>query len=327
MDSGFHMQKSRAAKSPPKVRRRSAVQLDLPVILDSPLMKAVHSDRYLLEYPFFDLSKTAKRKRLAFFDGPVTIEVKAIEGQGVATIFDRDMIMYAASLMVQKIEAGENPGREFVFSGRDFCLVSGRDTGGDSYDLLSKTVERLKGTVIKTNIETGGRGVDGYFSWLDGGSGIAYDIDQVTRKKRLSYIRVVLCEWLYRAILRDRSILAVHEDYFTLKPIGRRLYDLAKVHCGDHQEWRTTLGQLHKLVGSDMDVRNFKVEIGKQAGEVPDYRFEITDEFDGETRGRGRRQSARLIVVVRPKGSADDAIGPPPVLVDLIDLMNEEVPT
>jgi hypothetical protein len=76
-----------------------------------------------------------------------------------------------------------------------------------------------------------------------------------------------------------------------------------------------------------MDVRNFKVEIGKQAGEVPDYRFEITDEFDGETRGRGRRQSARLIVVVRPKGSADDAIGPPPVLVDLIDLMNEEVPT
>jgi plasmid replication initiation protein len=162
------MQKSRASKPPPKlpskVRRRPVVQLDLPVILDSPLMKAVHSDRYLLEYPFFDLSKTAKRKRLAFSDGPVTIEVKAIEGQGVATIFDRDMIMYVASLMVQKIEAGENPGRDFVFSGRDFCLVSGRDTGGDSYDLLSKTVERLKGTVIKTNIETGGCGVDGYFS-------------------------------------------------------------------------------------------------------------------------------------------------------------------
>ena len=47
-------------------------------------------------------------------------------------------------------------------------------------------------------------------------------------------IEVTLSKWLYNA-LQAHEVLTVHRDYFRLqKPLERRLYKLARKHCG-HQ--------------------------------------------------------------------------------------------
>ncbi len=62
-----------------------AGQLEL---FDSPLQGKVRGERHIMEFPFFDLSKRARRKRLILYDQErgVTNEIKAIEGAGIATI-------------------------------------------------------------------------------------------------------------------------------------------------------------------------------------------------------------------------------------------------
>src|SRR5690349_4384357 len=140
------MPKNRPSVRPRTVRapRGNGDQLPLPMVLDSPLTKAVRADQYLFAYPFFDLSVNGRKTRLVYDDGTITITVKGQE-QGIATIFDRDLLLYACALLVEKVEAGEQPSRELVFSARDYFRVAGRDMSGHSYEALEETMDRLKG--------------------------------------------------------------------------------------------------------------------------------------------------------------------------------------
>ena len=58
-----------------------------------------------------------------------------------ATIYDKEVVLYIPSLMAATVE------------------------GGGSYQRLLKTLERLQGTQIKTNIKAGGKEEE-LFSWL-----------------------------------------------------------------------------------------------------------------------------------------------------------------
>src|SRR5690348_8694508 len=88
--------------------RKKAVAIRTPKLplfegaLDSPLTAAVKSERRFLEYPFFDLSKTARRQELVYeeeMDGRfVFVRVRGVGKQGIASIFDRDMLLYVGSL-------------------------------------------------------------------------------------------------------------------------------------------------------------------------------------------------------------------------------------
>jgi plasmid replication initiation protein len=283
--------------------RSKAVQLAQGVLFDSPLTGRVNSEHNLMLYPFSDLSRNAERKRLSFIDHNVKIEVRAMEGQGIATIYDRDLIIYAASIIVEKIERGEVPLRELIFTANDFFRVASRDTSKNSYELLEGVVERLKSTTIKTNIETGGQGVTGWFNWLSEGTQLVYDIDPETGKRTLRAVRIVLCEWLFRAILRDRRMLAVPHCYFDLCPIDRRLWDLCRVNCQEGEMWRPTMQELHRSVGSDTTIADFKKSVvaAAERNALPSFSIHLTDEraHVGERR-RGRPSVATQIVEFRP---------------------------
>ena len=272
-----------------------AGQLEL---FDSPLQGKVRGERHIMEFPFFDLSKRARRKRLIFSDQErgVTIEIKAIEGAGIATIYDKDMILYVASLIVQDLAKGGKFRREYRFSAHDFFRVAGRDRSKRSYANLEQTIERLKGTLIKTNIETGGQGFDGWFNWFDSGTALHYERDPVTGEKRLKMIRVVLCEWLFRAILRDGKMLEYCDEYFDLKPIERRLYDLARIHCDAAPIWTIELGSLKDLVGSDSDISKFRAQVAaiSRARRLPDHEISLTD-------ARGSPLPSRAVSLPRVK--------------------------
>jgi plasmid replication initiation protein len=295
----------------------SGAQVELPIPLDSPLTGMVRSGECLLAFPLFDLSKSGSKKRIAYSHNSVWFEVLAVEGQGVATLYDRDLLLYAGTLLIEKLERGENSGNAVVFSARDFYRIAGRvdggrSAGGSAYDRLEKAVERLKGSLIKTNAEVSGRGSKVMFNWLESGSGFTYELDS-SGERRLKHIRVVLNPWICEALRSNRRLLAVHKRYFELKPVSRRLYDLARVHCGDAETswstWRTSIGQLLTETGADMTLSQLKryLVAVEQEDSLLEYRVRVLDEFDRNPAAspkRGRPSITDQVVLLVP-GSLD----------------------
>jgi plasmid replication initiation protein len=255
-----------------------AEQLPLPEF-DSPLLSRTKSDKSIMDYPFFALNRTGQRKRpLTYNDGQVKVEIKP-KGTGIATVYDKDLILYVAGIAWEKINRGEEPGRTFTFSAYDFARATGRPKNKDSYERILKMLERLQGTQIKTNIEHGGKGVGGYFSWLD--SAYASYLAERTGNEP-QFIRVTICEWLYRAICQGK-VLTYDPGYFDLGPMERRIYDIARSHCGRQSYWPIKLPKLREKVGYEGELRRFKYELNQiiERQPLPAYRLRtINDKED-----------------------------------------------
>jgi hypothetical protein len=282
-----------------------------PVALDSPLHSGVHSERRFLAYPFFDLTRIPRRHRIDYREtlGGEHVEVEVTSAKGIATIYDRDLLVYVGSLLRQRIqdnpELSRNPKnadhRTFHFSLHDFCEATSRSRG-DGYERIDQVVERLRATLIRTTIRAGGERTRGWFSWLTDGTYVRTRDDDEDREGN-AHVCAVLCEWLFKAILRDGDLLAIPPNYFQLAPIERRLYDLAHVQCDGGDQWMTTIGLLQAKTGSDMLARHFKTYLSNVgATGLPDYEIVLLDEYEQpEKRGRGRPSAALQKVIIRPK--------------------------
>lgn len=243
-------------------------------IMDSPLLADVRGDRSLMAFPFFALSKGKWTKPLAYDNGTVSIEIVPT-AKGAATIYDKEIVLYIASLMIARLEAGEEVAQEFHFTAHDLFCVTGNNPSARSYSRLSQALERLQGTQIKTNIEAGGEGEEGYFSWLSEAK-LYYtrNKDAQSDVRRLKAIRVRLCDWLYRAILHDRQILNYANGYFQLGPVERRLYEIARSTCatGPHE---MDLDELRRQLGYQNSLPHFRhaLKAIAEADAIPDYRL------------------------------------------------------
>jgi plasmid replication initiation protein len=84
----------------------SEQQLSLMLAVDSPLIGKVKNDRSLMVWNFFALTKERVTELSPYRDGNVFIEVKGTRS-GVATIWDKEILIYVASLMMDKVNRGE----------------------------------------------------------------------------------------------------------------------------------------------------------------------------------------------------------------------------
>ncbi|MCW2393582.1 replication initiator protein A [Sphingobium sp. B11D3A] len=277
----------------------AAKQGDL-FVFDSPLHGDVRGERSIMAFPFFALTKIAQMKPIEFHSNNVSIEVRP-STMGVATIYDKEIVLYIASLMIAKIQEGLPVGQDFTFTAHDFFRVTGTSQSKRSYQRLNEALERLQGTQIRTNIETGGEGEEGYFSWLPEAR-LSYTRGR-SGERRLKAVKVRLCDWLYRAIRMDQRILSYHHDYFSLGPIERRVYELARSHCGDDDVWEVEIEALRHQVGSNDTAPRFKHALKRiaEADELPEYRLIITDIVDSAPTAPGRRKAVRTLVSVRPR--------------------------
>ena len=93
-------------------------------------------------------------------------------------------------------------------------------------------------------------------------------------------------------------MLTLHRDYFRLrKPIERRVYELARKHCGQQDEWRVKLGTLLKKSGSQSPEKRFRQMIRHLVDHdhLPDYSVSFDSEADMVTfRNRGTMTAALL---------------------------------
>ena len=245
--------------------------------LDSPLMSEVRGERSLMAFPFFALSKGKWTKTLSYKTDSVSIEIVPT-AKGVATIYDKEIVLYIASLMVAKLEAGEEVSQDFYFTAHDLFCVTGNNPSARSYTRLSQALERLQGTQIKTNIEAGGEGEEGYFSWLSEAKLYYTKNGERPGEKRLKAVRVRLCDWLFRAILRDRQVLDYAPAYFRLGPVERRLYEIARSACVDGP-YELSLDDLRLQLGYQNSLAHFRHALKAilEADAIPDYRVILFD--------------------------------------------------
>lgn len=281
--------------------------------LDSPLTSDIRGERSLMAFPFFALSKNAWMKPLAYATSTVSIEVRP-SARGVATIYDKEIVLYIASLMASKLEQGLPVAQDFVFTAHDLFTVTGANHSARSYGRLADALERLQGTQIRTNIEAGGEGEDGFFSWLSEAR-LQYARSR-NGEKRLKAVKVRLCDWLFRAILRDRQVLDYAATYFQLGPIERRIYEVARSTCVDDEALEIDLQTFRLQIGFQNHLANFRMAIRQIATEdtVPDYHLQLVEDAPepASTSTRGRKAGrAKVIIKKRPKPLAEPSGGMP----------------
>lgn len=277
--------------------------------LDSPLTAEIRGERSLMAFPFFALAKNAWMKPLTYQANAVSIEVRP-SASGVATIYDKEIVLYIASLMLAKIEIGETVTQDFVFTAHDLFTVTGANHSARSYGRLSEALERLQGTQIKTNIEAGGEGEEGFFSWLSEAK-LHYSRTR-GGERRLKAVKVRLCDWLFRAILLDRHVLDYAAAYFQLGPIERRIYEVAR--SSGEERLETDLATFRLQIGYQNPLANFRNALKQiaAADSIPDYRLELIEQEapEGEAPRRGRRATpVQVVLTRRVRALGSDAAG------------------
>jgi len=256
-------------------------QLDLGLDgdTDSPLCGNCKNERDLMAFNFFSLTREHQTSLPTYDDGRVKIEVKGTD-DGVATIWDKELLIYLISLMQERMNRSEKLSRTFRFTGHDFFRITGTKPNGSAYDRIEASLTRLKSTTIKTNLldADGKGGQTTAFSWIDN-----FDIKWRETKngdKAMKAVRVELGSRLYDAILKNKRILTYDARYFQLKPLEKRLYEIARAHCGEQAGFRMNIEKLRLRVGIQNDLRRFKSklqDISQHRVQLPGYALSLVD--------------------------------------------------
>ena len=231
-------------------------------------------DMASMEHPLFSLATKPDLAVLRYAHNGVEIEVvPSVKGR--ATIHDKDILIYCTSQLMAALNAGLPVAREVHLRAHDLLLATNRETSGDAYRRLREAFERLAGTRITTNLVAGEFEVTRGFGLIED-----WEIVRKTRGGRMVQVRVTLSEWLFSAIMA-KSVLTLNRGYFQLRrPLERRLYELARKHCGRQPEWRISLEVLQKKAGSTSPRRVFRAMLRDviEAGNIPDYRLALDAE-------------------------------------------------
>ena len=224
-------------------------------------------DLATMEHPVFSLSTRPDRRILNYSHNGTDITVVP-SMRGLATIHDKDILILCISQLMAALNAGRAVSRTITLKAHDLLVATNRETSGDAYRRLRDAFERLAGTRITTNMETGGQDVTRGFGLIEG-----WEIVRRSRGGRMISVTVTLSEWLYRAVL-SKSVLTLSRDYFRLrKPLERRIYELARKHCGRQSSWRVSVEVLLKKSGSASPRRVFRAMLREMIGanHLPDY--------------------------------------------------------
>lgn len=240
------------------------------------IMDAVPKDDMAsMEHPVFSLSTKPDTRIRQYEHNGNSIQITP-SVLGLATIHDKDILIYCISQMVSKINQGIDPSRHLRLRAFDLLVATNRQTTGRGYKLLKDAFERLRGTSITTNILTNGERRISGFGLIDD-----WDIRiKDPKTERMVEIELTLSKWMYNSVI-GREVLTLSRDYFRLrKPLERRVYEIARKHCGQQKQWSISLETLQKKCGSKGDVREFRRMIRKliEHDHLPDYRVVLEDD-------------------------------------------------
>ena len=230
-------------------------------------------DTASMAHPMFMLATKHDMRHLIYQSGENRLEIIP-STLGLPTIKDKDILIFCISQLMHKKNRGEKIGKTVRFSARELMMATNRSTDGREYKRVERAFQRLQGTQFKTTIRTGGKKEVKVFSLVDE----AGYVMQEEGKWRLDYCEVTLSNWFMRAI-EAAEVVTISNDYFRLRrPLERRIYEIARKHCGSQPRWQISLANLQEKTGSNAPLKRFRLNLRQIIADdhIPFYRMELT---------------------------------------------------
>jgi plasmid replication initiation protein len=226
-----------------------------------------------MERPFFSLSKSRRTTPILYKAADVEVQVYGLPEYGMATIWDADILIWAASQIVQAEDSGLRTSRFVRFTPYQLLVAIGRNTGAADYKLLKAALARLQSTVVRTTIRQSENWRRQQFSWIN-------EWEELTNSRgRIEGMELVLPEWFYRGVVDRSLVLTIDPAYFRLTGgIERWLYRVARKHAGRQPGgWSFELAHLHEKSGSLARASDFALDLRRIVlrQPLPGYRLQL----------------------------------------------------
>ncbi|MGX9147857.1 replication initiator protein A [Mesorhizobium sp. 128a] len=234
---------------------------------------ALRDAQDLMAWPFFSLAKSRRIRPIDFRMGEVAIRVEATIEHGMATIWDADILIWAASQIVDARDKGLRTSRMMAATPHEILTFIGRGTSAREYLLLKAALDRLQSTTVATSIRQPTERRMHRFSWINEWK------ERADHCARPLGIELVLPDWFYAGIIVDAFVLTIDRAYFDLTGgIERWLYRLVRKHGGRQAHgWSFDLRHLHAKSGSLSAYKRFAFEVRGivRRQSLPGYRLTL----------------------------------------------------
>lgn len=284
--------------------RRSSEREQLDLFRAQPAEDmALRDAQDLMAYPFFSLAKSRRIVPIRFQAGAVSLTVEGVPEHGIATIWDADVLIWAASQIVQARDEGKVTSRLMAATPYEILRFAGRGTAPKDYRMLRASLDRLQSTTVLTSIRQAGKRMH-RFSWINEWQ------EHVRPDGRSDGVELILPDWFYCGVVDDALVLTLDPAYFRLTGgIERWLYRLVRKH-GGHQPggWRFELRYLHLKSGSLQRYRDFALHLRMLAARqtLPGYHLAI--EWRGSAEWLAFRPTGRADLSTRSVEEAVDSL-------------------
>ncbi len=238
---------------------------------------ALRDAQDLMAYPFFSLAKSRRTAPIRFEAGGVALTVEGVPEHGIATIWDADVLIWAASQIVQAKKEGIAPSRLMVATPYEILRFAQRGTGRSDYLALRAALDRLQSTTVATTLRQRERPNGALrvhrFSWINEWK------EYIRPDGRSDGIELILADWFFSGVMDEALVLTLDPTYFRLSGgIERRLYRLVRKHGGRQASgWRFDMRHLYLKSGSLQRPSDFAIQVRQLARRqaLPGYRLSI----------------------------------------------------
>ena len=210
-----------------------------------------------MTYPFFSLAKTHRTTPIDFRMSDVAIRVEAVAEHGLATIWDADVLIWAASQIVDARDRGLRTSRLMAATPYEILTFIGRGDSALNYERLKAGLDRLQSTTVATSIRQPSERRRHRFSWINEWK------ERADGAGRPQGIELILPDWFYAGVMVDALVLTIDRAYFDLTGgLERWLYRLVRKHGGRQQYgWIFDFRHLYLKSGSLSPYKRFAFEL------------------------------------------------------------------
>ena len=211
----------------------------------------------LMAWPFFSLAKSRRVHPIDFRMGETWILVEATAEHGMATIWDADVLIWAASQIVEARDAGRPTSRLIAATPHEILAFTERGTGKASYERLKAALDRLQSTTVATSIRQPSQRRRHRFSWINEWK------ERLDGAGRPLGIEMIVPDWFYAGVLDQALVLTIDRAYFSLTGgLERWLYRIVRKHGGRQGGgWSFDVSHLHLKSGALSPFKRFAFEL------------------------------------------------------------------
>jgi plasmid replication initiation protein len=224
-----------------------------------------------MAYPFFSLSKSKRLTPIDFRAGELTIRVEGTYEHGIATIWDADVLIWAASQLVEAVDADIPPSRRIAATPYEILTFIRRATSLRDYQRLRAALDRLQATSVATTLRQPSARRLHRFSWISEWR------ERTDGQGRPLGLELTLPDWFLASITDRSRILTLDPTYFDLSGgIERWLYRLVRKHAGHQSEgWSFDFRHLYRKSGSLARFSDFALDLRRivRRQALPGYRI------------------------------------------------------